>query len=124
MIISENKLLLVRDWIGSGKWSLPGGGMHKAEDPKVCAVREVGEEVGVNLTTGQLNFLETINYRKKRSTSTRHIYSVELKIRPDIKLQKYEIIEAGWFSLEELGNINLADDVKFILTHHNNLLKS
>ncbi|HEY4963212.1 MAG TPA: NUDIX hydrolase [Candidatus Saccharimonadales bacterium] len=124
LLITDNKILILRDWVGSGEWSLPGGGMHKSEDPKVCAVREVKEETGINLDINLLTHIETINYNKKRSTSTRYIYSVHLNSRPDLTLQKYEIIEAGWFSPSELKNMKLADDVKLILSSHDKLLKT
>src|SRR4051812_17481145 len=53
LIVCDEEILLVRGWLSTGQWSLPGGGLHKNEDPVAGAQREVAEEVGISLTASQ-----------------------------------------------------------------------
>jgi 8-oxo-dGTP pyrophosphatase MutT (NUDIX family) len=124
LVIQDRQLLLVRDWIGNGRWSFTGGGMHPNEDPIDGAIREVSEEVGIVLNKTDLKFIETIDYVKKGVRSTRYIYLARLETKPAIQLQRYEIFDAKWFDETSLANIKLADDVKLIISKHNNLLKT
>ena len=43
------RVLLVRLSYGTGKWSLPAGGLQAGEDPTAAAAREFAEELGCGL---------------------------------------------------------------------------
>jgi ADP-ribose pyrophosphatase YjhB (NUDIX family) len=47
VVVHGNEVLVVHNWHGDGKWSFPGGGLKRGEDPKHGAAREVMEETGV-----------------------------------------------------------------------------
>lgn len=49
----EDWLVLVRS-VGRDGWAPPGGKRDPGEDPRAAAVREVGEETGLDLVTAQL----------------------------------------------------------------------
>src|SRR5438128_2234185 len=49
LIEHEGKILLIHKNYGDAKWHLPGGGIGKRETPAEAAIREVKEEVGINL---------------------------------------------------------------------------
>src|SRR5690349_107978 len=51
---TDGKLLLLRQPPGNG-WSLPAGLMDRGERPDQTAVRELGEETGIRLTTDDLD---------------------------------------------------------------------
>ena len=42
----------------AGKWDLPGGERDGDEDPIACALREVCEELGLQLTPDRVSYLE------------------------------------------------------------------
>jgi 8-oxo-dGTP diphosphatase len=48
-LVVENEILLIRDTLGDGRWTLPGGGIKHGESPAVAACREIREELGVTL---------------------------------------------------------------------------
>ena len=49
VINPRGEILLVKTWISHQRWSLPGGGVKRGEDPKVAASRELHEETGLKL---------------------------------------------------------------------------
>ena len=48
-ILRENKVLLIREDMDQGRWTLPGGWADVNETPSESVVREVEEESGKNL---------------------------------------------------------------------------
>jgi 8-oxo-dGTP pyrophosphatase MutT (NUDIX family) len=54
LVISGDRLLVVKSFIHHGRWSLPGGGVHKGENPLNGAIRELKEETGVVLKPSEL----------------------------------------------------------------------
>ena len=69
--MNKNKeLLVVRGWINDGKWQLPGGGIKPNESSLDATIREVKEEVNLNLDPKKVKFVGSeqivdnkINYR-------------------------------------------------------------
>ncbi len=47
----SGETLLLKNWFGPGFWQLPGGGIKFGESVKQAAIREIKEELGVDLTT-------------------------------------------------------------------------
>jgi 8-oxo-dGTP pyrophosphatase MutT (NUDIX family) len=58
ILISEGHILLAKDWLGNGKYSLPGGGIKKREDSSLAAARELKEETGIAIRSSQLKLLK------------------------------------------------------------------
>ena len=46
VVIHKDKLLLVREKLDDGRWTLPGGWADVDESPALAAVREIEEEAG------------------------------------------------------------------------------
>ncbi|MDR1665900.1 MAG: NUDIX domain-containing protein [Puniceicoccales bacterium] len=55
-------LLLLRRHTGvyDGRWSLPGGKAEENESPRATALRELKEEVGLDLGLGEMTFFSTV----------------------------------------------------------------
>lgn len=47
----SSKVLLVRGWSAKAGWGFPKGKINKDEDDEACAIREVYEETGFDVTT-------------------------------------------------------------------------
>jgi 8-oxo-dGTP pyrophosphatase MutT (NUDIX family) len=95
---AQGRVFLVRHSYGSGLWSLPGGGLGYDEDPRACAHREIGEELGCTLADLVLaaQFDETLYGAPHRAyVFTAHFVG---EPRPDGR----EVIDSGWFALDAL----------------------
>lgn len=116
LLVAGDKILLVRTWHGPGDWSLPGGGIHKNEEPTVAATRELMEETAIGLGTDQLKPLGTHRHTEYGLAFTCHYFLVELP-QPILARPKLpEILEAMWVPRAELGSYDLAPDTKHALS--------
>ncbi len=115
IVLSEGKILLTQDWLGDGSWSLPGGGLHRNENPVAGAVREVSEETGIKISENNLNSFGVHKYRTSGITIKVYAYYVVLPkaVKPSVKTA--EIHDCRWFILDELEKIHLSGSVKFLL---------
>lgn len=94
-------------------WTLPKGHIEKNEKPRVAALREVKEEIGLKKIEIDQD-LEKINYWFKKGDFLIHKYvyfflmqSFDRKLKPQLE----EISGAGWFSKEEvLQKITFKED--------------
>jgi 8-oxo-dGTP diphosphatase len=77
-------------------WNLPGGGVEAGESPWDAAVREVREEVGLDVEIVRLTGL----YWKPETTEI--VFNFECRIRSGTPTTSDEADEVGYFSVEEL----------------------
>ena len=98
----QDKLLLVRLGYAHKKWVLPGGKIDNAENSITAAVREAHEEAGVDLIS--CRFLCERRYETKDRKIDMYYYQGQAK-NEDLIIDGQEIIDAKWFSLD-----NLPDD--------------
>lgn len=106
----KDKILLVQNWLGSGKWSYPGGGLHKGEDPKVGACREVREELGLELEPGDIEFVMDGRTNYVLGHKKYIIFRVTLKDRPNITLDS-ELNGYVWVKRSEFGDYKISSDI-------------
>jgi len=105
-INDQNQVLLFqRDDIPTipypGMWDVPGGHVEKGETPEGCIVREMEEEMGMQLEEFHLfsitEFDDRIEYTFWK--------------RDDLDIEKLELTEGQclrWFTKDEVGNVELA----------------
>lgn len=106
VITEDDKVLLVKGWLGAGDWILPGGGLHKGEDPIAGAVREVAEETGMRLDESGLSIF-------KEGTASEHglVYDyVALHVRIPSESattrQRLEVADITWMPISELEGVS------------------
>jgi len=127
IIVRNNQILLVRNWLGPGQYSLPGGGLQPNEKPINGAVREVKEETGISIDPKLLTQVlpSFITYEKGHSYKC-YSYSVEVDKTTEISRQKFEIAEIRWVKLADvLSKYSLSSTAKSLITtwlDHNHLL--
>lgn len=104
VVITHNgEVLVVKNWLSHGRWTLPGGGVQHAELPIDAAVREIAEELGIDLDKSQLvekGLLTSIEAGAIRSRY--YLFFVELKDKPAIAAAAHEIMDVAWVDANDL----------------------
>ncbi len=117
LITAGDKVLVVRPWLGSGQWTLPGGGVHRGEDVVVAAIREVEEETGLKLRTKQLSLTSERTFRANGLRFRYQECVVVLKSPEDVRPQPGEVEAIEWVDKTSLNRSNAAYDVLAALGH-------
>lgn len=100
-------LLIHRQKKQRNYWVVPGGGAKRSETPQETAIREINEELQIELTPAQLRQLFVIDDEYFFLTDYRQ------KAVPDISGEEKErststnVYRPAWVSLSELLKINL-----------------
>jgi ADP-ribose pyrophosphatase YjhB (NUDIX family) len=102
--VDDHRVLLVRSRYGERRWGFPGGVMSRHEDPVDCAVRELREETGVEVSARELTLVASHTQQHAR-----HIDHVHRLNRPrpsaerwDDTADRFEIAEVGWWPVAAL----------------------
>ncbi|HVC36007.1 MAG TPA: NUDIX domain-containing protein [Candidatus Dormibacteraeota bacterium] len=99
LIMVDEHVLLVRNWLGMQEWTLPGGGAKRSETDQEALVRELQEELGISIKQSSLIFLNRFMYN---DIPTLFKVSCFYSTGPsNLKAQKlvpnHELIDAAWF---------------------------
>lgn len=106
LIVVDDSALLLKGRFGLGMWALPGGGIHRGEEPIVGAQREVAEETGIKLTREDLHFMYTGRANTKGLQFNYVCYYAKLDKRPPIRKRVSEIAVAEWVPLKDVNPTN------------------
>ena len=112
LVVKDGKIFLIKESPElSGKWELPGGGLDFGEEIHEGLKREVEEEMGVKVKSieDRPMYVWTWRYENKRNMDWYYSLVVAYKVEfenLDFKTTE-ECEEIGWFSKEELENIEL-----------------
>ena len=120
LVIYDNKLLLTKDWLGAGDWSLPGGGLRRGEDPAEGAVRELMEETGIKIAPDHCVKFAMKTLKGRGITSHNHCFFVHLASKPRIYLHRPEILAYKWVTLNELSDFQLSETVMPVIKTFSN----
>jgi ADP-ribose pyrophosphatase YjhB (NUDIX family) len=114
----KNKFLLLKK-TDDGKWGLPGGHLTTGETPKQGLVREIKEELGINIKSKNYHFLKKYMKGKKEL----NIFYLKDNIDSnDIKLSE-EHSEFDFFSYKQIMDLrdkSISSNLDFILDYLNN----
>jgi len=91
----QGEVLLVKSWVGTQAWELPGGAPRRGETPSETAQRELKEEVGIHLPLASFRHRTTLYGGYEAA-----IFSVTTEKTPAVN--RLEIVEAQWVSPEKL----------------------
>lgn len=95
----NGKLLLIRNSYGVHGWTFPGGGVKRNESSEQAAIREVKEEVGLDISNPLKIGEYQSNYEHKRDT----VYCFLAKVsKPNVTIDANEIAQAQWFLPNEI----------------------
>ena len=99
VLTDGDRVLLVRHTYGNTEWDLPGGGIHKGEEPVEAARREMEEELGVQLENPRP--LGQISLRAYRARDRIHCFHAEIG-PADLTIDEGELAAASWFARDEI----------------------
>lgn len=106
----EDQILLVKRHPNSSQgntWGLPAGKLEKGESPRAAVIREVYEEVGLNVDTTHLRSLGCLYARLPHVDFIYHMFCQRFSERPLINLALDEHLEFRWVSIEEARQLPL-----------------
>jgi len=109
VVFKEGKLLLVRELMDGGRWTLPGGWVDINEPPSLAVEREVREEAGVIVKAKKLLALYD-NNRRGHPPYLFHIYKLFFlcELIAESTPSPLETADPTFFSLEELPELSPA----------------
>jgi len=116
LIVSGNYVLVTKRWLGEGKWSLPGGGLHKQEESTDGALREIREETALQLKFKQLKRDSEHIYSYHGLSFSYALFTAQLTKRLPVRSQKFELVAAEWVHHSELNGKNAQPDVLSAVT--------
>lgn len=126
----DGNIFLVKQYrhpVGEEIFEIPAGCLEKGEEPKVCAIREVEEEIGYKAT--DMDYLMTIYPAVGFSSEIITIYVGTGLVKTEQNLDDDEEVEIFRFSLEQImdmiakGEIRDSKTICAILAYNNNVNK-
>lgn len=127
IINPENKKILLIKHKKNRKWTQPGGHIEYDETPEEAALREAYEETGLKVKLlgdrfpREEDYVRPLGIQKNRhSNGETHvdiIYAAVPNYDTNEVLNKEESDDIGWFSREELENIDVFPDIKITMDY-------
>ena len=112
IIIEDNKVLIVKQNIGF--YGFPKGHVEDNETEEETAIREVKEEINLDITIDS-RYRYEIEYMVSEDTSKTVVFFVAYPKNNNIKCDNDEIAEATWLAIDDAINKLSYDDLKDIL---------
>jgi 8-oxo-dGTP pyrophosphatase MutT (NUDIX family) len=98
-----------------GTWGAPGGKKEKGESIIDAIIRETFEETGIKLDLQKLMYCKPFYVCHEGRNFTYHLYSYEVKEKPEIILEKGGHDMSDWFTKDGALQIELIHDMAFCI---------
>lgn len=110
----QDKILVERH---KGFWHLPGGRLNENEFLEDGLIREIKEELGIDIQNPKLfKAITFVNRFKEQKFAL--VYTQELQSLPHLTIQEEEIDEAKWITPEQLNEIKMYNEFKQAIKHY------
>ena len=111
LVTNGEKVLVVKSWLGNGRWTLPGGGLHIRETPLAGIRRELTEETGLVIPSESFSPLLESHYRQHGLRFRYVCFSVSLPRALKLRRQPWELTDAAWVDRKYLTPKTANQDV-------------
>ncbi len=101
-----------------GLWDIPGGSLHRHEDPLRGVIREIKEETGLTAASLEL-FAYTANVDRKKDEQFVRLIFAGRSVGGKIKLNQKDHSDYHWLKGSELKEYRLVGYLSKILNKHN-----
>jgi ADP-ribose pyrophosphatase YjhB (NUDIX family) len=103
-VFRDGRILLVRETVDDGRWTLPGGWADVNQSPSECVVREVREESGLEVSVRKLAAVYDRERHGHRPPFPFHIYKLFFicDIIGGAARTSHETSEVAFFARDEL----------------------
>ncbi len=122
VINSNNEILLQKRSMNKrfnpGKWGLCAGHVDSGESLENATIREIKEEIGLDVTVDELHtFTEReINIKEKNSHIAYFYYLVTNKKEDEFVIQEEELSEVKWFNVDYIIELIEKGDTTTVFT--------
>lgn len=124
----DGRVLLVRETLDAGRWTLPGGWCDILESPKSAIEREVLEEAGLATKATHLAAVVDRDRWPHQPPMDHHIYKLFFVCEPmtgvDLNYTSNETSGIGWFAVDNLPELSvsrvLPDQIALLQEHWRN----
>lgn len=106
----ENKILLLKrapHKLQGMTWGIPGGKLDAGETPVEAVIREVFEEIGLEIAMHKLMEIDTLYVRRSANDYIFYRFRTLLSSLPVLRLNLEEHVEARWVTLDEALDLPL-----------------
>lgn len=115
IIEHDGQILVLKGWLSSGKWQLPGGGIHWGEEPAAGLIREIKEETGVTIKSEHIKYLGNGTAVNHGLSFKYEAFIISLGFKPRLFPRRSEVVEARWLTPDELNENNASSDLLQII---------
>lgn len=111
ILVEYNGKYLLMDRINPPPgFACPAGHVDEGEDSKISAIRELQEETGIIVNDLEFLYEEEIPWNYCKSATVHYWYLYKISINSEkIILDKDEAKSIGWYSPEEIKNMNIEE---------------
>lgn len=99
-------------------WGIPAGKLEAGESPLNAVLREIKEEIGIDLDTGTLKSHGTLYCRLDGLDFTFHVFSSDYLEPPHLQIALEEHLEALWVTRDDALKLPLITGAAEILEYY------
>jgi 8-oxo-dGTP diphosphatase len=121
ILIKDNQVLLQRRYntgYSDGLYALPSGHIEAGEFGKEALIREIQEEIGIEINEKDLNFVHLLHFRKDKDYMFLFFTCEKWQGEPKI-LEPEKSDALDWFPLDKLPE-NIIDYIPIVLKDYRN----
>ena len=120
--IQDQKILVTRSK-GKDKWYIPGGKREGSESDEAALIREIKEELDVDLKPNSISYYETFSAQAHGHADGVHVKMQCYAAKYDGELKaSAEIEELAWFTTADMDRISFVDVLIFNWLKERNLI--
>ncbi|MFH1100462.1 MAG: (deoxy)nucleoside triphosphate pyrophosphohydrolase [Methanobacteriota archaeon] len=127
-IIKRGDLILIAQrkkdsWLEPNKWEFPGGKIEQSEHPEDCLVREIKEELDLDISIKELFTVHSHTYHKEGKEYPVQLY-IYLADWNQGQIKNLDCQDSRWVSVDQLTNYEFVEADTHVLHQLTTRLKT